>query len=355
MQVVTKLVRTVGRRKAIALVGSVLGAVGLSGLDPDEHLRIAQAVISPNRVDTQVVHNLAATLAYAKRLEDTLGPCQVLDTVMAQHRLVHHLLTDECPDRLRRALSLVDSTIASAIGGYLVDMSHPDQARSYLEHARRAAHDAGNTAYAAYAAANTSFAAFVRADTPTALDTAAAARSLAARTHDPQLKALAEQVAAAAYALDGQYGRSMAACDRAHDLLTTTNRDRPESPAYYLHHSSIDNTRSLLLSRLGRPRQALDAANTALAHYDRTQCRYTMCEVRLGHALILSKDIDEATRVLGHAATQAHLFPRLTAELHATRALMQPWHNTPAVKTLDAKLEACGLTRSPIQHEDQRH
>ena len=200
------------------------------------------------------MQNLAAMLAYCKRLEDKLGPCQVFDTVVAQHRLVHRLLDNDCPNQLRRPLNLVDSNIASALGGYLVDMGRPDEGRGYFEHARKAAHDAGNTAYAAYAAANISFTAFERADTPTALDTAAAARSLAARTDDLRLKAFAEEQAAAAYALDGQYGPYMLAYDRAHDFLANATVPATDSPAYWVHHGSIDSQRSLLLSQLGKPR-----------------------------------------------------------------------------------------------------
>ncbi|MGH3834022.1 MAG: hypothetical protein ACRDRS_26890 [Pseudonocardiaceae bacterium] len=70
---------------------------------------------------------------------------------------------------------------------------------------------------------------------------------------------------------------------------------------------------------------------------------YAHCEVRLGKALVLSQDITEAARVLGDAASFASLSPRLTAELHATRALMQPWAGTQAVTTLDAQLHECGL------------
>jgi transcriptional regulator with XRE-family HTH domain/tetratricopeptide (TPR) repeat protein len=365
MAVVTRLVRSLGRRDAIRLAGSVLAAAGLSDLDTDEYTRLAQAVESPRRVDAQVVQNLAAMLAYCKRLEDKLGPCQVFDTVVAQHRLVHRLLDeDNCPEQLRRPLSLVDSNIACALGGYLVGMGHPEEGRGYFEHARKAAHDAANPVCAAYAAANISFAAFERADTPTALDSAAAARSLAARTNDPHLKAFAEQMAAGAYALDGQYGPCMLACDRAHDFLTTANGNTPESPAYWVHHGSIDSGRGRLLSRLGKPQEALDAATTALAQYDPTYVgRYTLCQVRLGYALILSKDITQAARVLGDAAAQAHLYPRLTAELHTARALMQPWENTHVVTTLDAQLEACGLlpprqakstTPGSVAHRDQR-
>ncbi|MBV9139819.1 MAG: hypothetical protein JO115_02655, partial [Pseudonocardiales bacterium] len=66
-------------------------------------------------------------------------------------------------------------------------------------------------------------------------------------------------------------------------------------------------------------------------------------QVRLGHALVLSHDITEAARVLGNAALQAHLHPRLTAEFHTARALLQPWAHTHAVTTLDDQLKAHGL------------
>jgi hypothetical protein len=220
-------------------------------------------------------------------------------------------------------------------------MGQPQEAAHYFAHARRAAHNASSTTYATYAAFNTSFAARLRGDTPTALDSAAASRSLAARTDDAQLKALAEQVAAGAYALDGQYGPCMSALARAHDFLTNANGSIPDSPAYWVHHSIIDDHASNFLVLLGRPAEAVEAATTAQAQYDRTHvARYVLCQVRLGHALVLSKDITQAAQVLGEAATQAHLYPRLTTDLYNARAMMQPWANTHAVKTLDAQLEA---------------
>ncbi|MGH4001213.1 MAG: hypothetical protein ACRDTJ_27570, partial [Pseudonocardiaceae bacterium] len=70
---------------------------------------------------------------------------------------------------------------------------------------------------------------------------------------------------------------------------------------------------------------------------------YGLCQVRLSHALVLDKDINEAAHVLGTAASHARLSPRLTQELHTARALMRPWNNTKTVKELDAQLHACGL------------
>jgi transcriptional regulator with XRE-family HTH domain len=344
MAVVTKLIRSLGRRDALRMISGALAAVGLSGLDADEYTRIAHAVAAPHRVDAKVVENLAGTLAHCKRLEDKLGPCEVLDTVVAQHELVRHLLAGGCPDNLVKPLKLVESDMASAIGGYLIDMGRPETASGYFQHARRAGHHAGNPAYAAYAAANASLAAFLRSDTPIALDTAAAARSLAARTSDPRLQALAEQMAAAAYALDGQYGLCMAACSRAHDFLASANGGAPDSLAYWVHEGTLDSQRSIFLCLLDKPREAVNAASNARDRFNRTFAGgYGHCQVRLSHALVLDKDIDEAAHVLGSAASHARLSPRLTQELRTTRVLMQPWENTKTVQELDAQLHACGL------------
>jgi tetratricopeptide (TPR) repeat protein len=256
---------------------------------------VAQALEALRRVDAQVVENLAISLAQCKRMEDKLGPGEVLDTVVAQHGLVRRLVAGGCPDNLVKPLKLVESNMASTIGISLINMGHPDTATGYFQRARKAGHDARNPAYAAYAATNASMAAFLLGDTPTALDTAAAARSLAARTHDVRLKALAEQTAAAA-------------------------------------------------CLLGKPRDAVEAASNAMARFDRTYVgSYGRCQVRLGHALVLSKEIAEAAHILGDAASLATHSPRLTAELHTVRTLMQPWENTHPVTTLDAQLEACGL------------
>jgi hypothetical protein len=126
------------------------------------------------------VNTLALTLASCKRQEDKLGPSQVLDTVIAQHQLLHRL-QGGCPPSLCKPLFLVDSNMACTIGWYLIEMGHHDAGRRYLEHARKAGHDAGNPACAAYSICDISNAASLRGDTPNALDASAAARSLATR------------------------------------------------------------------------------------------------------------------------------------------------------------------------------
>ena len=345
-RVVTKLARLLPRRQAIQLASWALGAVGLTGLDIDEYTRVAQAVQAPHRVDGQVIQNLAAMLAHCKRLEDKLGPTEVLDTAVAQHGMVRRMLEGGCPERFRRPLLAVHSNMASTIGGYLVDMGDHGAAQRYFQKARKAGHDARSTPCAAYAAINMSMSGFLCGETHTALDAAAAARSLTARTDDAQLKTLAEQMAAAAYALDGQHGPCMAACARAQQFLAGGNESTSDSLAYWVHDGTLGSQLSLFLVALDRPRQAVEAARKALARHDRSYVgRYAHCQARLGNALVLSREIDEAARVLAEAATLASQSPspRLLDEIRTARTRMQPWHTTPAVTTLDAQLQEYGL------------
>lgn len=123
MQVVTRLARSMGRRDAMRVASWALAAVGLSGLNLDDCARMAQSLDCPRRVDARVVQNLAITLAHCKRQEDALGPSEVLETVVAQHNVARSLLAGGVPDGLRRPLLIVTSNMASAIGGYHVNLA----------------------------------------------------------------------------------------------------------------------------------------------------------------------------------------------------------------------------------------
>ena len=346
MQVVRKVARSLPRREAMQVGKWVLTTLGLIGLDSDECMRVARALAAPRRVDGQVVQNLATALAQCQHLEDTLGPAEVLDTVISLRGVGRHLLAGGAPERLCQPLLVLDSKTAATIGGYLVDMGNNGPGQRYFQRARIAGHDARSASCAAYAAANMSFSAFLRGETHTALDTAAAARSLAARTDDVGLKALAERMAAGAYALDGQYGSCMAACARGHEFLDSGNGANPGSLTYWEHHT-LDSHMSNFLSKLGRPRQAVEAANNSVQRFDQPYGGYyAWCTLRLGNALVLCEEIDEAARVLADAATVASQSPstRLLEDIHAARTRLQPWQGTPAVTTLDAQLHARGLT-----------
>ncbi len=344
LRLIERLARLIDRRKLLRLMrwATATAAGGLISLD--EWDRLAAVFETPRRVDAQTIDSLSTFLRHCKHHGDALGPSMVHGTVLDQHGIVRRLLP-ECPAPLRPRLLSLHSDIAATIGDYLVDLNNHDRAQHYYRDARIAGHQAGDRVRAAYALSEASHAAYLRGETCIAVDTAAAARNLTARTDDALLKALADQVAAAAHALDGQQAACLAAHARAREGLAAAVPG-VESPAYWVAAGTIDSQLSDDLAQLGRPREALRAAQAAVARFDPSlRGMHARCQVRLATALALCEEIGEAARVLGAAASTASASPspRLTADLRASRAQLQPWQGTHAVKTLDAQLEACGF------------
>lgn len=347
VKMITRLARQMGRRDAVRVVFGALAVAGLSGVvDVDDFERMALAVGSPQRVDARVVESFAIALTQFKRQQRTLGPSAVVGAVVAQYDVVQGLLAGGCPEGLTRPLLTVQSDMAREIGSYQIDLGNQDAAQRYLQEARRAGHDAQNRACSARAAAVMSHLAFLRGEMHTAKDMAAVARSLAAGTSDSQLKAESEQYTASAFALDGQHGRCMAAHERAIQLLSGGTGSTPNSLAHFVDETWLTTKQTVCLVKLDRPRAAVDAASNALARLDRQPGRrnvqlHAFAKVRLGAALVLSEEVDEAARVLGDVASVAGVNPRLAVELRDARAGMRQWERTRAVKTLDEQLAAC--------------
>ncbi|MGH3875316.1 MAG: helix-turn-helix domain-containing protein [Pseudonocardiaceae bacterium] len=348
LRLMERLAELMDRRELLRLVGWAATTAAGALISMDEWDRLARAIDSPRRVDAQTIDSLSTFLRHCKHQEDALGPAMVVDTVLAQHGIVRRLLP-ECPAQLRPRLLSLHSDMAATIGGHLVDLDQHDRGQRYYGEARIAGYDAGNRGCAAYALACASHAAYLRGETCTAMDTAAAARSLAARTDDVLVKVLADQRAAGAHALDGQYAACMAAYDRAREGLAAASG--VESPAYWVHSGTIESKLSDDLAKLGRPREAVHAAQAAVGRFDPSfRGMHARCQVRLATALVLCEEIGEAARVLGGAASTASASPspRLVADLRSARAQLQPWQGTYAVTTLDAQLQACGIAGPSI-------
>jgi len=67
--------------------------------------------------------------------------------------------------------------------------------------------------------------------------------------------------------------------------------------------------------------------------------------LHLGNAYLRSGEVYEALRAIGNSASLAvrNRQSRLMKELRATRARMQPWRDTQAVKELDEHLVGMGF------------
>ncbi len=314
------------RRGLLQLLGwassAAAGSSVVTGLDIDELERFAHAIVSPSRVDEQVIDHLGAILHYCKRQNDRLGPWAVLNTVLAQRTLVHDLLA-ECPDELRPRLLSVYSDMSTSVAFYYFDLNDFDSAWYYGDRARATSQDAGNTELMIHALSSLSYFASWQGKGDTAVGFAAAAQSLVRKSDDPLARVGTAERAGTAYAANGQYVACMAEFERAEDMLASTRRSATESSAYFYNEGFLASKKSDCLLRLGRPQEALASATEGLAVFDKTFVgSFAFCALRSGNAHLQSGEFDEAVRAVGDAAGLAAQTrsARLVKELCATRA-----------------------------------
>ncbi len=340
---------TMNRRELFQLFGwaatTIAVSPAMSGLDDGEQERLAQAIISPSRVDRQVIDHLAAILRDCKQQDDVLGPRAVLHTVLTQRQLARYLLM-ECPAPLRPRLLAVYSGMSSSAGDYFFDLNDLDSARYYYDQARAAAHEVRNTELGIYALCSMSYAASSQGKAHAGIDLAAAAQSLATQTDDPLLRVCAAERASTAYAVDGQYKPCLIEFDKAQEGMLSAKDAPPDSPAYYYHEGLLASHRSECLLLLERPKEAAVSASTGLTVFNKSYVDgYALCTLHLGNAYLQVGEIDEAAWVIGSAASLAvqNRQARLVTELRTSRARMQPWQSRRAIRELDERLVGCGV------------
>ncbi len=152
--------------------------------------------------------------------------------------------------------------MSSSVGTYFFDLDDIVSAMHYCDQAREAAQEARNTELASYALCNTSYIASWYGKVHTAIDSAAAAQSLAGKTDDVLLQACAAEKSASAYAADGQHKECMTEFDQAlAGISLPAGRKSPESPAYYFHEGLIISKQSDCLLQLGKPAAAAVTAS----------------------------------------------------------------------------------------------
>jgi tetratricopeptide (TPR) repeat protein len=179
------------------------------------------------------------------------------------------------------------------------------------------------------------------------IDHAVAAGQWANRTDDMRLRALSADVAARAYAADGQRDICLTALDTAHTALAAAGDQTPRYVQFYDYDEALHiSIRGECHLSLGETDRAVSYAQQSLEILDRSSVRdVAMTIVDLGKAYVQCDEIDEAARLLGDAGDIAarNSSARLIERLRQARADMQPWQHTAAVRTLDDRLASYGL------------
>jgi hypothetical protein len=235
---------------------------------------------------------------------------------------------------------------ASRQAGWLsFDLKQFDHAGYYYEDARALAHEAQNTGLGALVLCEMSHLATWQSRPRIGIDHAVAAGRWAYRTGDVRLRAYTADVAARAYAADRQRDACVNALDTAHTVLTTADDHTPSYTVY--DEASHISTRGECHLKFGETDRTISYAQQSLKLADRSRARFlAMTIIDLTEAYVQCTEIDEASRLLGDAGNIAagHSSRRLIERLEQARAGMQPWQDTAAVRTLDERLAAYGLT-----------
>jgi hypothetical protein len=336
------------RRELLRLLGWAATAAAASpvfpGLNPAEQERVVDVLSNHHRIDAPVIGHIESVLWSAMRQDDALGPQAALDTVLAQRHLVRAVLPD-CPPDLRPRLLSLFSNLSRFAGWLSFDLSDFGGAGYFYEQARSAAHEAENTDLGIFVLCNMSHLATWRGAARVGIDHAVAAQGWARHTGDALLRAYAADVAARAYATAGMQRQCFEALQSIPGDLGTTSHTPATSLVYFYGHGQYAYTRAQCLLLLHDPTSAVQAAQEALTciapSFIRNQAFTT---VHLGNAYIESGEIAEAARVIGDGADLAarNRSARVVSVLQGSRARLDRWQQTKAVRALDERLTCYG-------------
>ncbi|MGH3798945.1 MAG: hypothetical protein ACRDTD_02215 [Pseudonocardiaceae bacterium] len=342
-QLLRRWAHTMDRRNALQLLG--WAATAAATLGGDGYERVVSALSGSSRVDNHTLEAIEAILRHCHRQDHALGPHAALDTVLAQRQLGRSLLPD-CPDELRPRLLSVLSDSSRQAGWLSFDLNQFDDAGYYYEDARSLAHEAQNAERGAFVLCEMSYLATWRGMPRTGIDHAVAAGHWARRSGDQRLRAYTFDVAARAYAADGQRDACLTALDAAHAALPAAGDDPAGSVSLVYDEATNISVRGMCHLELRDGQRAADYAQQSLRELLPSAVRDTaFTTVDLSMAYAQCKEIDEATRLLGDAGEIAagNSSVRLTGQLRQARAELLPWQATSAVRELDDRLASYGV------------
>jgi hypothetical protein len=169
----------------------------------------------------------------------------------------------------------------------------------------------------------------------------------ARRTDNSSFRAYAADVAARAYALDGDSRACMRELAHARaELAADAPAADDGSLTYFYGEGLLASTESGCRLRLGDPRGAAEHAERSLDLIEPSFVRnQALSTLHLSSAYAQVKEIDQAASALAEAAELAarNRSARLTERLIQVRAELRPWDTTRPVRDLDERLWSYGL------------
>jgi len=349
------------RRDILSLLGAAATAACasplLDRLGDDRLQRIAAAAAGTHRADPAVAAHVEAVLEHCMRQEDALGPQVVLDTALAQQRLVATLLAGTGGGLHDRLLALL-ANICRFTGWVLYNLNDFAGAAYYYGQARAAAHEADDDAMCAMVLANWSQLATWTGDPRLGVEHALGAVAWGQRAGSKVLVSYGCDVGARAYAAvvrrsargerHADHTQAMTSLEQAHhELGRARDGDRGAGLAYFYDQGQCLATRTWCLLELGDPQLALATAGQSLASADPAFVRnVALTRLAMAGAYAQLGEPGRACEQIADAAGLAsqNSSPRLIRVLAESRRQLSPWNSSPEVAGLDERLRGLGLT-----------
>ncbi|RBQ17219.1 XRE family transcriptional regulator [Spongiactinospora rosea] len=223
---------TLSRRDLARMLAAGVLSSAMPGLDnADQAQRVAEAIDTPARVDTEVIGYFRRVLTEHYSADKMLGPRSLLKPVLAQIGVLEDLRRGAAPAHVEPLLQVL-SHYAEMAGWLHQDLGRLADAERWTRRAAEWARVAGDDNMAAYALIRLANIAALAEDHARVVQLAAAARRHPGPL-EPKLAALAAQQQARGLVMLGEADECFALLDGAAETLTGHPRvSRPDVPVY---------------------------------------------------------------------------------------------------------------------------
>jgi transcriptional regulator with XRE-family HTH domain len=324
-------------QRAAALAAAIFTPLDLLG-EPSERLRTA--AVSPSRLDSQTLNELAAMTARARRLDDRHGSRKVFAAVMVHLETVTGFLEGSQESPQRQRLVAIGGEVAQLAGWLSIDLRQYAAARVYFNLGINAAEEADDLALKAFILGNIGHTLSAASKPKQALGVLEAAQGIAAKTATATTRSWLAAVEAHAQAGLGATAACLAALDRAE--LAVADSEPAEDPAwmYFFDAGQLTHWKGFAQLRLGQAEVAQSTLHATLELLDPSFARERSVTLAdLATAYIQQSEIPEGCRLAVEALSLGGIdSPRGVQRVRDLRRRLEPWRATVAVRELDEQL-----------------
>jgi tetratricopeptide (TPR) repeat protein len=315
-------------------------------LGPEGHEGVAQMLQGTSDFNEPALRYCEGVVGSLRRQGDTLGPQLTLPSAMG-HREVAQRLAKSAPPQLQQRAVSAYADLTQLVGWLCFNLGDYQSARHYYDDARSAAHDAQNVELVTYVLCTLSHLATWQRKPRVGIDHAIVAQVWASQSANPRAEAYAADVAARAFAADGEADTCRKLLDTEQTAVAKISSDSTGSPWWYFYDEPFFwATTSSCALQLRDPERALETVTRSLATTDPSNVHnYAFTLLFQSEAFVQQGLITEASQTIGEVVTLTRYsrWQRIGQRVTELRAALTPWQRSKPMRELDELL----VTYSP--------